>query len=171
MKKYFQFSETISGTTYFLRMLFAILLSVPGLIVFISFVANYLTSSGLVDMSDPSFDQTAFQESIQENPEEFMDTMLSSMTSNWIIALAISFVPAIWFNLASSYKRISALFFENRKNIFAILVGFELIQNATGLGVLPILSSLSTPFSILSLIISLFLIFKNSEIDKDDHEG
>ena len=96
MKKYFQFSETISGTTYFLRMLFAILLSVPGLIVFISFVANYLTSSGLVDMSDPSFDQTAFQESIQENPEEFMDTMLSSMTSNWIIALAISFVPTIW---------------------------------------------------------------------------
>ena len=133
MKKYFQFSETISGTTYFLRMLFAILLSVPGLIVFISFVANYLTSSGLVDMSDPSFDQTAFQESIQENPEEFMDTMLSSMTSNWIIALAISFVPTIWFNLASSYKRISALFFENRKNIFAILVGFELISNATGI--------------------------------------
>ena len=171
MLKFFQFSETISGTTLFLRFLFTILLSIPFMIIFFSFVADYLTSSGLIDMSNPNFDQSAFQESIEENPEEFMDTMLSSMTSNWIIALAISFVPTIWFNLASSYKRISALFFENRKNIFAILVGFELISNATGLGVLPILSSLSTPFSILSLIISLFLIFKNSEIDKDDHEG
>lgn len=171
MKKYFQFSETISGTNYFLRLLFVILLSVPGIIVFISFFANYLTSSGLVDFTDPSFDQTAFQESIQENPEEFMDTMLSSITSNWIIALTISFVPAVWFSLASSYKRISALFFENRKNIFAIYVGFELISNANGLGILPILSFLKTPFSIISIVITLFLVFQNSEIDKDDHEG
>ena len=171
MKKYFQFSETISGTTYFLRMLFTILLSVPGIIVFISFVANYLTSSGLVDFTDSSFDQAAFQESIQEDPDEFMDTMLSSMSSNWIIVLTISFVPAIWFSLAASYKRISALLYENRKNIFAIYVGFELISDATGLGILPILSFLKTPFSIISVVISLFLIFKNSDIDKDDHEG
>ena len=73
--------------------------------------------------------------------------------------------------LASYYKRISALFYENRKNIFAIFVGFELISDATGLGILSALSFLKTPFSILSLIILLFLIFKNSEIDKDDHEG
>jgi hypothetical protein len=171
MQKFFKFSETISGTTFFLRMLFTILLSIPGIIIFISFVANYLTSSGLIDISDPNFDQSAFQQSIQENPDEFMSSMLDSMTSNWIIALIISFIPAVWFSLASYYKRISALFFEQRKNIFAIYVGFQIISDATSYGILPILSFAKTGFSILSLLIFLFLVFKNSEIDKDDHEG
>jgi|TARA_B110000444_G_scaffold261226_1_gene311933 hypothetical protein len=171
MLKFFQFSGTISGTTLFLRVLFTILLSIPVMIIFFSFVADYLTSSGLIDMSNPNFDQSAFQESIEENPEEFMDAMLSSITSNWIIALTLSYIPAIWFSLASYYKRISALFYENRNNIFAIYVGFGLISNATAFGILPILSFLKTPFSLISLAILLFLIFKNSEIDKDDHEG
>jgi hypothetical protein len=171
MLKFFQFSETISGTTLFLRFLFTILLSIPFVIIFFSFVADYLTSSGLIDLSNPNFDQSAFQESIEENPEEFMDAMLNAITSNWIIALTISYVPAIWFSLASYYKRISALFYENRKNIFAIYVGFALISNATAFGILPILSFLKTPFSLISFAILLFLIFKNSEIDKDDHEG
>ena len=110
MLKFFQFSGTISGTTLFLRVLFTILLSIPAMIIFFSFIADYLTSSGLIDMNNPNFDQSAFQESIEENPEEFMDAMLSSITSNWIIALTLSYIPAIWFSLASYYKRISALF-------------------------------------------------------------
>jgi hypothetical protein len=123
-------------------------------------------------MNNPEgFDQAAFQESIEENPEEFFSNIYNSVSSNWIIALVISFVPAIWFSLASYYKRVSALFYENRKNIFAIYVGFELIQDATSFGILSALSFLKTPFSIISLIILLFLIFKNSDIEKDDHEG
>ena len=64
MLKFFQFSGTISGTTLFLRVLFTILLSIPAMIIFFSFIADYLTSSGLIDMSNPNFDQSAFQESI-----------------------------------------------------------------------------------------------------------
>ena len=172
MKKFFQFSGTISGTTLFLRILFTILLSIPGIIIVISFFTNYIISEGIIDMNNPeSFDQAAFQESIEENPEEFFLNIYNSISSNWIIALVISFIPAIWFSLASYYKRVSALFYENRKNIFAIYVGFELIQDATSLGILSTLSFLKTPFSIISIIILLFLILKNSDIDKDDHEG
>jgi len=172
MKKFFQFSGTISGTTLFLRILFTILLSIPGIIIVISFFTNYIISEGIIDMNNPeSFDQAAFQESIEENPEVFFSNIYNSISSNWIIALVISFIPAIWFSLASYYKRVSALFYENRKNIFAIYVGFELIQDATSLGILSTLSFLKTPFSIISIIILLFLILKNSDIDKDDHEG
>ena len=81
-------------------------------------------------MSNPEgFDQIAFQESIEENPEEFFSNIFSSITSGWIMAVVLAFLPVIWFSLASYYKRISALFYENRKNIFAIFVGFELISS------------------------------------------
>ena len=172
MKKFFQFSGTISGTTLFLRILFTILLSIPGIIIIISFFTNYIISEGIIDMNNPeNFDQAAFQESIEENPEEFFSNIYNSISGNWIIALVFSFIPAIWFSLASYYKRVSALFYENRKNVFAIYVGFELIQDETSFGILSALSFLKTPFSIISLIILLFLIFKNSDIEKDDHEG
>ena len=172
MQKFFQFNGTISGTTLFLRLLFTILLAIPGIIILISFFSSYLINEGVIDMSNPEgFDQIAFQESIEENPEEFFSNIYNSISSGWIMAVVLAFLPVIWFSLASYYKRISALFYENRKNIFAIFVGFELISDATGLGILSALSFLKTPFSILSLIILLFLIFKNSEIDKDDHEG
>ena len=108
MKKFFQFSGTISGTTLFLRILFTILLSIPGIIIVISFFTNYIISEGIIDMNNPeSFDQAAFQESIEENPEEFFSNIYNSISSNWIIALVISFIPAIWFSLASYYKRVS----------------------------------------------------------------
>lgn len=172
MLKFFQFSETINGTTYFLRGLFTILLSLPGIIIIISFFSTYLISEGLIDMSNPeSFDQLAFQEKIEENPKEFFSNIYGALTAGWIFSLVLSFIPALWFSLASYYKRVSALFFENRKNIFAILIGFELISNATSLGVLSVLSFMETPFSIISFLIFLFMVFKNSDIDKDDHEG
>ena len=72
MKKFFQFNGTISGTTLFLRLLFTILLAIPGIIILISFFTSYLINEGIIDMSNPEgFDQIAFQESIEENPEEF----------------------------------------------------------------------------------------------------
>ena len=172
MLKFFQFSGTISGTTYFLRMLFTILLALPGIILIFSFFGNYLINEGFIDMSNPEgFDQLAFEEKIQENPEEFFSNLWSSFSSVWIITLIITFLPCIWFGLASYYKRISSLFYENRNTIFAILVGFEVIADATVFGVLSSISFLSTTFSIISTLIFLFLIFKNSNIDKDDHEG
>jgi uncharacterized membrane protein YhaH (DUF805 family) len=172
MLKFFQFSGTISGTIFFLRILFTILLSIPGIIIITFFFSSYLITEGFIDMSNPEgFDQIAFQESIEENPEEFFANMYSAVTSGWMISIVLSFIPAIWFSIASHYKRVSALFYENRKNIFAILIGFELISDATGLGILSSLSFLKTPFSIITVLIFIFLVFKNSDIDKNDHEG
>ena len=72
MLKFFHFSGTISGTTYFLRVLFTILLSIPGIIIIFSFFSSYLIGEGFIDMENPEgFDQLAFQEKIEENPDEF----------------------------------------------------------------------------------------------------
>ena len=66
------------------------------------------------------------------------------MTTGWILSLFIAFLPALWFGLATSYKRISALFYENRNNLFAAYFGFDLINNAISLGILESLSFSST---------------------------
>ena len=172
MTKFFQFSGTISGTTYFLRMLFTILLVIPGIILLFSFFGSYMMNEGFIDMNNPEgFDQLAFQEKIEDNPEEFFGNLWSSVSSGWIISIIIAFLPALWFSLASYYKRISALFYKNRNNIFAIFIGYEIIADLTQFGILDSISFLNTPFSIISTLIFLFLIFKNSDTDKDDHEG
>lgn len=171
MLKFFQFSETISGTTFFLRQLFTILLSVPAIIVFISLVSTYMIGEGIIDVNNPdSFDQSSI-EKIQENPDQFLSDLWSYMTTGWLLSLFIASLPAIWFGLATSYKRISALFYENRNNLFAAYFGFDLINNAISLGILESLSFLDTFFSIISLLIFFFLVFKSSEIEKDEHEG
>ena len=171
MLKFFQFSETISGTTFFLRQLFAILLSIPAIIVLISLVSTYMIGEGIIDVNNPdSFDQSSM-EKIQENPEQFLSDLWSYMSGGWLISLFVAYLPAIWFSLASAYKRISALFYENRNNLFAAYFGFGLINNAISLGILESLSFLDTFFTIISLLIFFFLVFKNSEIEKDDHEG
>ena len=129
MKKYFQFSETISGTTYFLRMLFAILLSVPGLIAIIAFMGVFAVEYAEIDLENPeSFDQQAFQEKIESNPEEFLRAMKDTFTPFWIISLIISLIPAIWFQIVSYYKRLSALFSESRDKIFIGLIAFRILE-------------------------------------------
>ena len=55
--------------------------------------------------------------------------------------------------------------------LFAIFIGYEIIADLTQFGILDSISFLNTPFSIISTLIFLFLIFKNSDTDKDDHEG
>jgi len=167
MLKFFQFSETISGTTFFLRQLFAILLSIPALVVFVSLISTYVIGEGIIDVNNPE----SGMEKIQENPEQFLSDLWSYMSGGWLISLFVAYLPAIWFSLASAYKRISALFYENRNNLFAAYFGFGLINNAISLGILESLSFLDTFFTIISLLIFFFLVFKNSEIEKDDHEG
>ena len=172
MLKFFQFSGTISGTTYFLRVLFTILLSIPGIIIIFSFFSSYLIGEGFIDMENPEgFDQFAFQEKIEENPDEFFTNLWSAVSTSWMFAILIAFLPALWFSIATTYKRVSALFFENRINVFAGLLTFEILSDLVGLGIISSLSFLKTPFSIISLLIFLFLLFKNSDTDKDDHEG
>ena len=63
MKKFFQFSESINGTTYFLRCLFSIVLSIPFIIIIIAFMGVFAVEYAEIDLENPeSFDQQAFQE-------------------------------------------------------------------------------------------------------------
>ena len=83
MKKYFQFSGTINGTTYLLRTLFTVILSIPLIVVAIAFAAivgfELLDSAG-IDISNiqetGTFDQAELEEKMEErfkdNPEELV---------------------------------------------------------------------------------------------------
>lgn len=169
MKKYFQFNGTINGTTYFLRLLFSIVLSIPALIIVFAFFGMFAIEYAEIDMQNPeSFDQQAFEQKIQDNPEEFMENLKSSFTPFWIISILISLIPVIWFGLAAYYKRVSALFFDNRLNVFMGLIVFEILADFI---IIKFDNWLNTVFMIGSLLILLFMIIKDSGIQPDDHEG
>ena len=74
MKKFFQFSGTISGTTYFLRILFSIVLSIPAMIIIFAFFGMFAIEYAEIDMQNPEgFDQKAFEEKIESNPDDFLE--------------------------------------------------------------------------------------------------
>lgn len=167
MKKYFQFNGTINGTTYFLRMLFTLVLSIPFLIIIFAFFGMFAIEYAEIDMQNPeSFDQQALEEKIQNNPDEFFDALKSSFTLFWVISIIISLIPVVWFSLAAYYKRVSALFYENRLNVFIGLIIYEITANI-------IYSNndnwISSVFMVGSLIIFLYMLFKDSGIE--EHEG
>lgn len=169
MKKYFQFNGTINGTTYFLRSLFSIVLSIPTLIIVFAFLGMFAIEYAEIDMQNPeSFDQQAFEQKIQDNPEEFMETLKSSFTPFWIISILISLIPVMWFGLATYYKRVSALFYENRLNVFFGLLIFEITANII---VFKFDNWLNTVFLIGSILVFLFMLIKDSGIQQEDHEG
>ena len=133
MKKYFQFNGTINGTTYFLRMLFTIVLSIPLIIIAIAFAAivgfELLDSAG-IDISNiqetGTFDQAELEEKMEErfkdNPEELVTLFKNAFTPFWIVGFILTIIPIIWFGIATYYKRVSALFYENRLNVFLSLI-------------------------------------------------
>jgi H+/gluconate symporter-like permease len=169
MKKYFQFNGTINGTTYFLRWLFSIVLSIPTLIIVFAFFGMFAIEYAEIDMQNPeSFDQQAFEQKIQDNPEEFMETLKSSFTPFWIISILISLIPVMWFGLATYYKRVSALFYENRLNVFFGLLIFEITADII---VFKFDNWLNTVFLIGSILVFLFMLIKDSGIQQEDHEG
>jgi H+/gluconate symporter-like permease len=169
MKKYFQFNGTINGTTYFLRSLFSIVLSIPTLIIVFAFFGMFAIEYAEIDMQNPeSFDQQAFEQKIQDNPEEFMETLKSSFTPFWIISILISLIPVMWFGLATYYKRVSALFYENRLNVFFGLLIFEITAYII---VFKFDNWLNTVFLIGSILVFLFMLIKDSGIQQEDHEG
>ena len=130
MKKYFSFSGTISGTTLLLRTLFTAVLSIPIIIALISKWTSYFVSLGNFDLSDPALEnQMAIQafgdelaQKIADNPEFYLNEFLNSFTFGWVLIFVLSVIPAIWFGLATYYKRVSALFFDQRKQVFLALV-------------------------------------------------
>ena len=167
MKKFFQFSGTINGTTYFLRILFSIVLSIPALIIIFAFFGVFAIEYAEIDMQNPEgFDQQAFEEKIESNPDEFLEALKSSFTPFWIISIIISLIPVIWFGLASYYKRVSALFFDKRLNIFIGLLIFEILADIM---VIKFDNWIGNMFMAAQIIVLLFMLFKNSGIE--EHEG
>ena len=167
MKKFFQFSGTINGTTYFLRMLFSIVLSIPAIIIIFAFFGLFAIEYAEIDMQNPEgFDQQAFEEKIESNPDEFLEALKTSFTPFWIISIIISLIPVIWFGLASYYKRVSALFYDNRLNIFIGLLAFEILADIM---VIKFDNWIGNVFMAAQIIVLLFMLFKNSGIE--EHEG
>ena len=167
MKKFFQFNGTINGTTYFLRLLFSIVLSIPALIIVFAFFGIFAVEYAEIDLQNPeSFDQQAFEQKIQDNPEEFMENLKSSFTPFWVISILISLIPVIWFGLASYYKRVSALFFDNRLNVFIGLIVSEITADIISFN---FDNWIGNVFMVATLLVLLFMLFKSSGIE--EHEG
>ena len=167
MKKFFQFSGTINGTTFFLRMLFSIVLSIPAIIIIFAFFGVFAIEYAEIDMQNPEgFDQQAFEEKIESNPDEFLEALKTSFTPFWIISIIISLIPVIWFGLASYYKRVSALFYDKRLNVFIGLLVFEILADIMTIKFDNWIGNL---FMAAQIIVLLFMLFKNSGIE--EHEG
>ena len=174
MKKFFSFSETISGKTFFLRTLFTVVLSFPILVALISKWTSYFISLGDFDISDPSMEnQMEIQsfgdelaQKMAENPEFYLNDFMDSFTIGWIVIFILTMIPPIWFGLATYYKSVSALFYDKRKEIFAALILFEIVSDYI---VLSNSGIITTMVSLIGLIIFGFLTLNNSKFEK--HEG
>ena len=174
MKKFFQFSGTINGTTYLLRLLFTILMSIPLLVIsmmgFATAVFGYL---GYDLKEAATFGPQEQQEmgeklgmAMVENPSEVMSGLISNISGGIIIAFIVFLIPVVWFYWATCYKRISALF---PSTAFKVFIGFIVIEAI--LDILPIAlgGSTMTAFSaIVGLGIFIFLLSKNSTIGEHD---
>ena len=175
MKKYFQFSGTINGTTYLLRLLFTMLMSIPLLVISIMGLGTAVFGYLGYDLEEAAtFGPQEQQEmgeklgmAMVENPNEVMTGLISNVSPGLIIAFIVFLIPVIWFYWATCYKRISALF---PSTAFKVFIGFIVIEAI--LDILPIAlgGSTMTAFSaIVGLGIFIFLLSKNSTIG--EHEG
>ena len=174
MKKYFQFSGTINGTTYLLRLLFTMLMSIPLLIISMMGLGTAVFGYLGYDLEEAAtFGPQEQQEmgeklgmAMVENPSEVMSGLISNISAGIIIAFIVFLIPVIWFYWATCFKRISALF---PSTAFKVFIGFIVIEAI--LDILPIAvgGSTITAFSaIVGLGIFIFLLSKNSTIGEHD---
>ena len=174
MKKFFQFSGTINGTTYLLRLLFTILMSIPLLVISMMGLGTAVFGYLGYDLEEAAtFGPQEQQEmgeklgmAMVENPSEVMSGLISNISAGIIIAFIVFLIPVIWFYWATCYKRISALF---PSTAFKVFIGFIVIEAI--LDILPIAlgGSTMTAFSaIVGLGIFIFLLSKNSTIGEHD---
>ncbi len=174
MKKYFQFSGTINGTTYLLRLLFTMLMSIPLLVISMMGLGTAVFGYLGYDLEEAAtFGPQEQQEmgeklgmAMVENPSEVMSGLISNISAGIIIAFIVFLIPVIWFYWATCYKRISALF---PSTAFKVFIGFIVIEAV--LDILPIAvgGSTITAFSaIVGLGIFIFLLSKNSTIGEHD---
>ena len=174
MKKYFQFSGTINGTTYLLRLLFTMLMSIPLLVISMMGLGTAVFGYLGYDLEEAAtFGPQEQQEmgeklgmAMVENPSEVMSGLISNISSGIIIAFIVFLIPVIWFYWATCYKRISALF---PSTAFKVFIGFIVIEAVLDILPIAIGGSTVTAFSaIVGLGIFIFLLSKNSTIGEHD---
>ena len=174
MKKYFQFSGTINGTTYLLRLLFTMLMSIPLLVISMMGLGTAVFGYLGYDLEESAtFGPQEQQEmgeklgmAMVENPSEVMSGLISNISAGIIIAFIVFLIPVIWFYWATCYKRISALF---PSTAFKVFIGFIVIEAI--LDILPIAvggSTITAFLAIVGLGIFIFLLSKNSTIGEHD---
>ena len=181
MKKFFDFNGTINGTSFLLRNLFVVVFLVPYFILLVFFggiVGMELMDSAGIDIQEiqesGTFDQkeleAQMEEGFKDNPEEILNIFKNAFTPFWIISFIISIIPVVWFSLSTYFKRITALFSKNSIYIFFGLIVTDVILDY--LIFKNFLSGMTFKISLLlSLIIFMILIIKDSGIEKEEHEG
>ena len=174
MKKYFQFSGTINGTTYLLRLLFTMLMSIPLLVISIIGLSTAVFGYLGYDLEEAAtFGPQEQQEmgeklgmAMVENPSEVMSGLISNISGGIIILFIVFLIPVVWFYWATCYKRISALF---PSTAFKVFIGFIVIEAI--LDILPIAvggTSITALSAFVGLGIFIFLLSKNSTIGEHD---
>ncbi len=174
MKKFFQFSGTINGTTYLLRLLFTILMSIPLLVISMTGLGTAVFGYLGYDLEEAAtFGPQEQQEmgeklgmAMVENPSEVMSGLISNISGGIIIAFIVFLIPVVWFYWATCYKRISALF---PSTAFKVFIGFIVIEAVLDILPIAIGGPTITAFSALvGLGIFIFLLSKNSTIGEHD---
>tara|TARA_B100001059_G_scaffold16067_1_gene13142 strand:- start:211 stop:756 length:546 start_codon:yes stop_codon:yes gene_type:complete len=181
LKKFFDFNGTINGTSFLLRNLFVVVFLIPYFILLVFFggiVGMELMDSAGIDIQEiqesGTFDQkeleAQMEEGFKDNPEEILNIFKNAFTPFWIISFIISIIPVVWFSLSTYFKRITALFSKNSIYIFFGLIVTDVILDY--LIFKNFLSGMTFKISLLlSLIIFMILIIKDSGIEKEEHEG
>ena len=176
MKRFFAFNGTINGSTFILRTLFSIVLSIPFIVItiamFSSIVFNYMD----IDFANANGMSMAESNTIGEEAglkiaEEMMEIgpmawFSQNISIIWIFVIILSLIPVLWFSLATYYKRVSALFYSNRVKAFIAFFIAELTLDIVGLS-----SGNDTVYWICAFIglgIFGYLLFTDSPIGEHD---
>ena len=189
MKRFFTFNGTISGSTFILRSLFTIVLSIPFIVIVFAMLGTIVFSYMDIDLA--AADGMSMEESnaLGEDAglkiaEEMMEIgpmawFSKNISALWIIATILSLVPVIWFALATYYKRVSTLFYSNRVKAFLAFIVAKVFANPFILIYLLLLSTMEilgfvgvNPAyhyaTIFSITIYSYLSFKHSTFDEHD---
>ena len=176
MRRFFTFNGTINGSTFILRGLFTIVLSIPFLVIIIAMFTSIVIGYMDIDLASADGMSMAEQNEIGEEAglkiaEEVMEIgpmawFSQNISGFWVIAVILSLIPVMWFGLATYYKRVSALFYSNRVKAFIAFFIAELTLDVVGLT-----SGNNTIYWICALIslgIFAYLLFSNSPIGEHD---
>jgi hypothetical protein len=176
MKRFFTFNGTISGSTFILRGLFTIVLSIPFIVIVFAMLGTIVFSYMDIDLAAAEGMSMEESNALGEDAgikiaDEIMEIgpmawFSQNISAFWIIATILSLIPVIWFGLATYYKRVSALFYSNRVKAFIAFF----IAEAT-LDIVALTSGNDTVYWICAFIglgIFGYLLFTDSPIGEHD---